>query len=180
MIFVPSDTVESLWIPPTGYCVAQVQGKPMTDIKRGTHIPNLATLDSDPVLRADPYPLYALLRQRDPVHWEESWGQWVLTRYADVINALRDPRLSAALFAGEGDAVPAHARETAAIVAHSHALQVLFLDPPAHTRVRALLAKAFTPRSVEALRPRIQAILDELLAPLDGQQRIELMREVAY
>ncbi len=151
-----------------------------TDIQHAPDAPRLAALDSDPAVRADPYPLYARLRQIDPVHWEATWGQWVLTRYSDVAAALGDSRLSAQLFTAEADAAPAHARETATLVAHSHALQVLFLDPPAHTRVRTLLAKAFTPRSVEALRPRIQAILDELLAPLDGRHSIELMREIAY
>src|SRR5436853_5563471 len=101
----------------------------------------------DPEFVADPYPTYHRLRAEDPVH-ESPLGFWVLTRYEDVVAALRDPRLAKeainAIVAARIGATPTPVPS----------LSMLDRDPPNHTRLRSLVNKAFTPRVVETLRPR--------------------------
>src|SRR5918912_3205091 len=109
----------------------------------------------DPAFVADPYPTYHRLRAEDPVH-HSPMGFWVLTRYDDVVAALRDPRL-----AKEAIAAFVAARFGAPVPITG--LSMLDRDPPDHTRLRSLVSKAFTPRVVEGLRPRIAQIVDGLL-----------------
>jgi cytochrome P450 len=108
-----------------------------------------------PEFFADPYPTYDEVRV-EPVHWEEDLGGWVLTGYAEVAAALADPRVSRGRGPQEGD-----------LLKRLLSRMMLFTDPPAHTRLRALANRAFTPRRIEALRPRIKAIVDALLTPAD-------------
>jgi len=122
---------------------------------------------------ADPYPMYQRLQADDPVH-HSPLGFWVLTRYADVIASLRDPRLikepiAAFVAARFGMAVPP-----------GLGLSMLDRDPPDHTRLRGLVSKAFTPKALERLRPDIQRIVDELLDRVDGHGEMDLIDEFAY
>src|SRR5262249_10582767 len=94
----------------------------------------------DPEFVADPYPMYRRLRAEDPVH-HSPLGFWILTRYEDVVAALRDPRL-----AKEAIASFVAARFGAPVPAMG--LSMLDRDPPDHTRLRGLVSKAFTPRVV--------------------------------
>ncbi len=126
----------------------------------------------DPEFIADPYPTYHRLRAEDPVH-RSPLGFWVLTRYEDVVTALRDPRL-----AKEAIAAVIAARYGAAMPAMG--LSMLDRDPPDHTRLRGLVNKAFTPRVVEGLRPHIQKIVDGLLARVEGVGSMDLIEEFAY
>jgi cytochrome P450 len=126
----------------------------------------------DPAFVADPYPTYRRLRAEDPVH-HSPLGFWVLTRYDDVVAALRDPRLAKEAIAGFiaarfGAPVPAMG------------LSMLDRDPPDHTRLRSLVSKAFTPRVVEGLRPRVQEIVDGLLERVRGAGSMDLIEEFAY
>jgi cytochrome P450 len=122
--------------------------------------PNLDVDFFAPEVRADPWPFYARLREADPVHRRPD-GDWILTRYADCQGVLADPRCSSN---------PAHesrpSEGSPARQAGSNLL--LFLDPPDHTRLRRLVSKAFTPRRVEELRPRIAELVDALLDEVDG------------
>jgi cytochrome P450 len=126
----------------------------------------------DPAFVADPYPTYHRLRAEDPVH-HSPLGFWVLTRYDDVVAALRDPRL-----AKEAIAAFVAARFGAPIPALG--LSMLDRDPPDHTRLRSLVSKAFTPRVVEGLRPHIQQIVDGLLAGVAEAGSMDLVEEFAY
>jgi pimeloyl-[acyl-carrier protein] synthase len=126
----------------------------------------------DPEFIEDPYPTYHRLRAEDPVHLSPL-GFWVLTRYEDVVAALRDPRLGK-----EAIASFVAARFGAPVPAVG--LSMLDRDPPDHTRLRGLVSKAFTPRVVEGLRPHIQRIVDGLLARLDGRHAMDLIEEFAY
>jgi pimeloyl-[acyl-carrier protein] synthase len=126
----------------------------------------------DPAFVADPYPTYHRLRAEDPVH-HSPLGFWVLTRYDDVIAALRDPRL-----AKEAIAAFVAARFGAPVPALG--VSMLDRDPPDHTRLRSLVSKAFTPRVVEGLRPRIQQIVDGLLDRVHGAGAMDLVEELAY
>src|SRR5687768_6548714 len=109
----------------------------------------------DPEFIADPYPTYHRLRTEDPVH-QSPLGFWVLTRYDDVVSLLRDPRMGK-----EGIEAAIAARY--GVISSGGGLSMLVRDPPDHTRLRSLVSKAFTPRVVEVLRPRIQEIVDGLL-----------------
>jgi cytochrome P450 len=127
----------------------------------------------DPEFLADPYPTYHRLRADDPVH-HSPLGFWVLTRYEDVAAVLRDPRfikepLAALVAARFGAEVP-----------RGVGLSMLDRDPPDHTRLRSLVSKAFTPRVVEGLRPRIQKIVDGLIARAEAAGSMDLIEEFAY
>jgi cytochrome P450 len=126
----------------------------------------------DPEFLADPYPTYHRLRAEDPVH-RSPLGFWVLTRYEDVVTVLRDPR-----FAKEAMMAVVAARF--GIAPGTIGLSMLDRDPPAHTRLRSLVSKAFTPRVVERLRPHIQQIVDGLLARVESQGSMDLIEEFAY
>ena len=116
--------------------------------------------------REDPYPIYHALRTKDPVHYMELTRGWMLTRYEDIVFALRDPRFSADREPQDvGMALNTESSEFVQFLQAS----LLGLDPPAHTRLRTLVNKAFTPRVVEGMRPRIQQIADGLLD--DAQTR---------
>jgi len=142
----------------------------------------VSTVDYDPrrpEIIADPYPAFAALRARDPVHWSDALGGWVLTRYDDVKAALTDPRLSADRIspfvrhrAASGRPVPNLAR----IVGN----WAVFADPPRHTRLRGLLNRAFTPRAVAARAGRIAALVEGLIDRLNGRGDADLVAEFAY
>jgi len=139
-----------------------------------------------PAMLADPYTAYARLRAADPVHWFAPMGAWLLTRYADVDAALRDARLSNTF----GTALPGSAQaaggqitagwETLEAIYTFVANSLVFTDPPRHTRLRELVSKAFTPQTIDPMRPRIQALLDGLLEPLVARGRFDLARDLAY
>src|SRR5438270_142149 len=124
--------------------------------------PSLADALS-PANIANPYPLYRQMREIDPVYWDERVNSWVLTTYAHNVSALRDTRFSAAGFMAETAWIPEELRATLEPPIRALTRQMLFLDPPDHTRLRGLVAKPFTPPMIEALRPTIQQIADELL-----------------
>ncbi len=123
-----------------------------------------------PEVIEDPYPLYDRLRAEDPEHQSPA-GMWVLSRYDDVALALRDPR-----FGRRGFAELISARFGRPGFARSMLLQ----DPPDHTRLRALVNKAFTSRVIEGLRGRIQQMLDGLLDAVAGRREMDLVADVAY
>ncbi len=127
----------------------------------GTFDPSLSLyhlLDSQ--VLANPYPLYHRLRSEDPVYWDPFLHAWVVTRYADVLtvfqkfSANRTPTPEQLTTLGLSALTP---------LAQVMVRQMLFLDNPAHARVRGLASKAFTPRRVEVLRSHIQEITDSLL-----------------
>src|SRR5712691_6425142 len=127
----------------------------------------------DPEFLADPYPTYRRLRTEDPVH-HSPLDFWVLTRYEDVVAVLRDPRfikepLVAFVAARFGAAVPPGV-----------GISMLDRDPPDHTRLRSLVSKAFTPRVVDGLRPRIQQIVGELLDHAEDRHAMDVIEDFAY
>jgi cytochrome P450 len=111
----------------------------------------------------NPYSLYHLLRALDPVYWDERANSWVLTRYADVAAALRDLHYTVMGFISDTSWIPDDMRPTLEPPLRAVSRQMLFQDPPDHTRLRGLVAKAFTPRMIESLRSVIQHVTNELL-----------------
>src|SRR5689334_14089685 len=105
----------------------------------------------------DPYPIYHQLRAADPVQWSDTFSAWIVTGYDGVAAGLNDLRLSSdrvALLrdmAGSAELEPFFAFLSRRLV---------FTDAPAHTRLRGLVSKAFTPHVIEAMRPHIQRLVD--------------------
>jgi cytochrome P450 len=128
----------------------------------------------------DPYRQYAALRERDPVH-RSPLEVWVLFRYDDIVRVLRDPALSVQIDNATPTArmqmfaeqAPAEAQERGA---HS----ILNVDPPDHTRLRRLVSKAFTPKMVHELRPRIQELVDDALDAMATRGEADVIGDLAF
>lgn len=129
---------------------------------------------------ADPFPSFARLRAADPVHWSDILGGWVLTRYRDVRAALADRRLSADRITPFRDHLTQPQRAEISDLLATLGLWAVFNDPPDHTRRRALLNTAFTPRAVAALRPTIAAIVERLVDGVAGRAEFDLIADFAY
>jgi len=137
----------------------------------------------NPKTRANPQALYAQMRQEDPIHGTVGpvTGRrfWFFTRYDDCVAVLKDQRfgkeikkhLTPEQLVGQ----PVDSEEFAVINRH-----LLDLDPPDHTRLRALVHKGFTPRIIENLRRRIQEIADDLLDAIDGQREFDLLEAYGF
>lgn len=130
----------------------------------------------DPDVLANPYPLYQRLRTEAPVHWDPYLHAWIVTRYEDVITVLHqfsaDRTPTAEHFAAMGMA-------ELSPLAQMMTRQMLFMDAPAHTRLRSLASMAFTPARVEALRSHIREILAGLLKPLLLAGRMDVIDDLA-
>ena len=129
-----------------------------------------------PKMLADPYPLYARLRSTDPVSWADQFGGWVLTRYADVTAVLRSPDASSDRAAAVRQRVGPEFQGMFELRSH----MMLNADPPRHTRLRMLVNKAFTPKTVEELAPFIRAFVDKALDAAAARGRMELMADLAF
>lgn len=131
----------------------------------------------DPEVLANPYPLYHRLRSEDPVHWDPFLHAWVVTRYADVVtvfqrfSANRTPTPEQLTALGLSVLTP---------LAQVMVRQMLFLDPPAHTRVRSMASRAFTPRRVDSLRSHIQDITNSLLDAVQREGHMDVIADLAY
>jgi cytochrome P450 len=130
----------------------------------------------DPAVLADPYPLYRRLREEAPVLWDPYLHTWVVTRYADVEQVLRT---YAAARTHRPDRLVELGLERLTPVAEMMVRQMLFLDQPAHGRVRRLASVAFTPRQVAKLRQDITDIADQLIAGRARAGSMEVMSELA-
>lgn len=126
----------------------------------------------------DPWPTYDRLRQRAPV-WRNPEGAWVLTRHADCEAVLRDQRFSSnarhaipPIEYAEGD--------PRALLAEDDQRTLLFMDPPDHTRLRKLVSKGFTPRTVERLRPRIQELVDGILDDAADRGGLDVVADLGF
>ncbi|HXZ02468.1 MAG TPA: cytochrome P450 [Stellaceae bacterium] len=128
---------------------------------------------------ADPFPSFARLRAEDPVHWSDILGGWVLTRYRDVRAALADRRLSADRITPFRDHLERRQRAEIADLLATLGMWAVFNDPPAHTRRRALLNKAFTPRAA-GLRATVATIVERLIDGVAGRAAFDLIADFAY
>lgn len=130
----------------------------------------------EPDVLANPYPLYHRLLDEAPVHWDPFLHIWVVTHYNDVITILthfsanRTPSPEQLIAMGLPKLAP---------IAQVLVRQMLFLDGAAHTRIRGLAAKAFTPRRVEQLRSHIQDITDRLLDAAQDAGHMDVIADIA-
>ncbi|HLI11167.1 MAG TPA: cytochrome P450 [Alphaproteobacteria bacterium] len=127
----------------------------------------------DPAFLDDPYPLYHALRACDPIHRMPD-GSYFLTRYDDCVAVYRD----AATWSSDKkvDFRPPFGES---LLYEHHTTSLVFNDPPYHTRVRKLLAPAFTPRALAALRSRVETLVDRLLDRAAERGQIDLIDDFA-
>jgi len=130
--------------------------------------------------RRDPYPAYRRLRESAPIRWNRWQRSWLLSRYEDVAEVLRDPRFTTDRRALLPFRVMRRASRRHPDFVNLLDRNLLMLDGEEHRRVRSLVSKAFTPRRVEALRPRVEEIVDELLEAVAGRGELELVRDLAH
>lgn len=136
---------------------------------------------ASPQFKADPFPFYAKLRAEAPVFQTVlPMGEpaWLITRYDDAVAVLKDERFAKdrtnAMTPSQLARQPWFRKVLPALQR-----QLLSSDPPKHTRLRALVSKAFTPRLVEEMRERIQGIIDELLLPIETRSELDVVTDFA-
>jgi cytochrome P450 len=127
----------------------------------------------DPAFLDDPYPSYRALREHDPVHRMPD-GSYFLTRYDDLVEVYRD----AATWSSD-KTIDFKPNFGDSLLYEHHTTSLVFNDPPAHTRVRKLLAPTFSPRSLKALQPRIEALVDRLLDAAAVRGTIDMIDDFA-
>jgi cytochrome P450 len=125
----------------------------------------------------DPYPAYRALREQHPVYWDSDLDAFLVSSYAEASTVLRAPGWSS-----DPNRNPALAARFNRAELGTQALgtTLLTMDPPEHTRLRRLLAPAFTPRAIDALHPRITAVVTAALAGLDQAGEIDVIAEIGY
>lgn len=122
----------------------------------------------------NPYPVYAELREGDPIHavrFPDGQKGWMVTRYKDAEEVLKDSRFikdMSKIYGGSMDQMSVFTQN------------MLFSDPPDHKRLRGLAQQAFTPKMISGMRVRIQEITDELLDAMEGQDQVDLIDEYAF
>jgi cytochrome P450 len=138
----------------------------------------------DPGFRDDPYPQYAALRERDPVHCSPL-GFWVLSRHEHVAAMLRNPATSNARLFDDPSreallrAVGVWEVFDSSIIPSVARATLLAKDAPDHTRLRGLFSSVFTPAAVADLRPAIEALIDELLEPARHANSFDIVEVLA-
>src|SRR5262245_7162037 len=130
--------------------------------------------------RRDPLPAYRRMRETTPIRRNRWQGSWVLTRYEDVSAVLRDPRFSTDRTRLLPFRMMRRASRRHPDFVNMLDRNLLMLDGEEHRRVRSLVSKAFTPRRVESLRPRIESIVEELLDAAAAKGEMELVHDLAH
>lgn len=135
--------------------------------------------------RADPYPVYRHYRETAPMHRADP-GLWTLTRYDDILAVLRDdrfsvdPRKATALAELREETIEASGDDSFDFMGNAAGRVLLFTDPPDHTRLRVLVNKAFTPRTVERLRAHITELVNGMLDDVAGNKEMDVIADLAY
>lgn len=126
----------------------------------------------DPTIQLDPYATYAEIRRDDPVHFNEVGDYWTLTRFGDVWNAVHDPATFSSaqgIFVGRSDMD----------MTEMFLPMLIMMDPPRHTKLRAIVSRAFTPRRMADLEPTIRRLTTQLLAPVMQGDSFDLIDTLA-
>jgi cytochrome P450 len=130
-----------------------------------------------PEMQANPYPFYRKLREAHPVFRVAELDAWIVTSYEAVNAALRNPQLSSDRFPRLRQRLASKGLDS---LAQDRVRSMIHMDPPDHTRLRGLVSKAFTPKSVEAMAGRIQEIVNDLLEAVKSQGQMDLIEDFAY
>jgi hypothetical protein len=140
---------------------------------------------SNPATNANPFPEFARLRAEDPVHWSPAMKAWIVTRHADVKQvALNNRQISADRLTPFFKTNPEYRQGSIESLVRYLNHWMVFRDPPDHTRLRRLFNKAFTPTSVENLRPNIEDIVVHLIDGMEAKARrgetVDYIADFAY
>ena len=135
----------------------------------------------DPAFVADPYPVYRELRRLGPIHYDARTDHWLVTRHQDVSALLRDKRLGRTYLHVATHAEMGRPEEPPEHSPFWNVIRNGMLDrePPDHTRLRRLVAGAFTPRTVELMRSRVQAVVDRLVQDGLARGEFDLIETIA-
>lgn len=152
-----------------------MSASPMTTTAKSVSTLSLYQL-LDPEVLANPYPLFHRLRAEDPVHWDPFLHAWVVTRYKDVVTVLHQYSASRT---PTPEQLTAMGLSSLNPIAQVMVKQMLFLDPPDHTRLRSLASQAFTPQRVEVLRAHIREITSRLLDNVESKGCMDVIADLA-
>ena len=135
-------------------------------------------LDS-PEFLANPYPIFDQMRNNDPIYWSAENSYWILTRYSDIASLIQNENLSSNRIGAHAGRMPDEAKKHFRPFFTAVSSWMLMIDPPDHTRLRGLVNKAFTPRVVENMRGLVQRLVDDMLAAVKKQGRMDIMIDLA-
>jgi len=144
---------------------------------------SLDTLLEGDTYYQDPYPAFAQLRERSPVHWHAPSRSWLVACWQDAETILRAPRVYSSYGFQNAyfERLRPELREAApTLEIRGRTPTLITSDPPGHTRLRRLLQAGFTQKAIAEMRPRAEAIVEELLAAVEGQPEIDLVAALAY
>ena len=155
----------------------------MSSAPGGLVVPELDALLEGDAYYQNPYPAFARLRAERPVHWHAPSRTWLVARWDDVETVLRAPRAFSSY--GFQNAYferlrPELRAAATTLELRGRAPTLITSDPPEHTRLRRLLQPGFSPKTIDGLRPRVEAIVDELLAGVDDGSVVDLVSTLAY
>ena len=131
--------------------------------------------------RKNPYPIYEYLRENDPIHWCEPWNSWMVMRYDDVEETLRnyDRFTLVGRMAKVFESRPACVREQIKPLVDKFSAGIQHSDPPDHTRIRNLIQRIFTPKFVNDKREKIEGFVDSLLDNVMEKKQMEVLADLA-
>lgn len=132
-----------------------------------------------PAFLADPFPLFARMRDEDPCHWSPRLKSWVLTRYEDVKRACTGQELSSDRLKPFFATLPSAAAGRIENLIRYLSLWMVFRDPPDHTRLRRLASRVFHVQAMRAMRPTIVAVAGHLIERIDGRESIDFIADFA-
>ena len=132
---------------------------------------------ADPAIQIDPYPHYQRLRDDMPVAW--NGRTWLISRYADITTLMTDPRMSSARTEQTFSVLPPDVQAELTPLRTILGSRMLLTDPPRHTRLKNIVAKAFSPRMIEGRRARIEQICQQFLDEVCGRGEMDVMDDFA-
>lgn len=132
---------------------------------------------------ADPFAFYADLREREPVHWDDTFQMWLLTGFDDVNAAVRRPRTFSSDQSRDtrelSPPVPAHDADALDVVNRFRAAEFIQMDPPEHTAKRRPVAARFSPRAMEQLRPMVRGVVERLFDEVWDRDGTDVVETIA-
>jgi cytochrome P450 len=134
----------------------------------------------DPAFISDPYPYFKRMREEMPVHWNERWRGWIVTRYDDVYAALHNDLLLADTITPYFKALTPEDQQRYALTYDVLNSWTVFLDPPKHTRYRRMMQRAFTPRAIARMREVVEQIVTRQLDTWEAKKQIDVIDDFAY
>lgn len=140
----------------------------------------MPSFDIKSISRAEnPFPALAQLRKQDPVHWSPAFKGWILTRYDDVRKALRSPQYSSDRLRPFFESLPEQKARELADLKHFIPLWLVFHQPPTHTRLRTIMTPGFLPSVIARMRPKIEALVDDLIDEFIDRGSVEFIDDFA-